>query len=157
MKASDLERVLAWRNHPDVRCYMFTQQEIPWEEHVRWFDRSRNDPSKRLLIVEQREVALGFVHFSDVTPGGIANWGFYTVPGAQKGAGKKIGATALNFAFQEFELSKVCGQALEYNEASIRLHKALGFQQEGVLRNQQRIDGAYFDLICFGILKNEWQ
>jgi RimJ/RimL family protein N-acetyltransferase len=54
-------------------------------------------------------------------------------------------------------LHKVCGQVLAGNEASIRLHLKLGFHQEGILRQQQRIGESYRDLVCFGILRQEWQ
>lgn len=38
MVYADLERVLAWRNHPDVRRYMYTQHEITLDEHQRWYE-----------------------------------------------------------------------------------------------------------------------
>ncbi len=95
---------------------------------------------------------MGFVQFSGVAPGGIADWGFYAAPEARKGSGSKLGVAALGFAFETLGLHKVCGQALDFNEASIRFHLRLGFQQEGVLREQKRIGGKYHDLICFGLL-----
>ncbi len=156
MEARDLTNVLAWRNHPDVRQYMLTKHEIALNEHRDWFERASNDPTRCLLIVEEDENPLGFVHFSNVAPGGIADWGFYAVPGAPKGAGRKLAGSALDHAFRTLRLHKVCGQALDFNEASIRFHHALGFQQEGVLRHQVRIDDLYHDLICFGLLVHEW-
>lgn len=156
MVNADLERVLAWRNHSEVRRYMLTQHEITLDEHRQWFERNSQDPMRRLLIVEEDDMALGFVHFKGVESGAISDWGFYAAPGVQKGSGRKLGMKALNFAFQELELHKVCGQALAFNEASVRFHRKLGFQQEGVLRQQLQIDGTYHDLICFGILHDEW-
>jgi UDP-4-amino-4,6-dideoxy-N-acetyl-beta-L-altrosamine N-acetyltransferase len=156
MAADDLERVLTWRNHPDIRHYMLTQHEITVDEHLRWFEHARNDPSKRIFIFEHRKRALGLIHFSGVAPGGIADWGFYTAPEAPKGLGRILGTTALDFAFQKLDLHKVCGQVLACNKASIRFHKTLGFSQEGVLRDQHFISDEYHDLICFGLLSQEW-
>ena len=156
MEFGDLERVLAWRNHPDVSRYMLSQHDISRDEHRHWFELASRDPTRRLLIVEDGESALGFVHFSGVASGAIADWGFYAAPDAPKGAGKMLGITAVDFAFQSLELHKICGRALGFNEASIRLHSALGFQQEGVLRDQHRIGSTYHDLICYGLLSHEW-
>lgn len=156
MERTDLQNVLEWRNHPEVRRYMLTQHEISFDEHCQWFERASSDPSCRLLIVEESRQALGFVQFSNVAPGSIADWGFYTVPGAHRGTGQKLGRTALVFAFQSLALHKVCGQALGFNSASIHFHHALGFHEEGVLRDQHRIDGIYHDLVCFGLLIHEW-
>ena len=156
MQRQDLERVLDWRNHPDIRRVMLTQHEITLPEHRVWFERSSADPAKRLLIVEEHGVPLGYVHFIGVATGAAADWGFYAAPDADKGSGRKLGRAALHFAFQGLGLHKVCGQALSFNHASVRFHRSLGFQQEGVLREQHLLGNAYHDLICFGLLRHEW-
>ena len=157
MVASDLERVLAWRNHPEVRRYMYTQHEITLEEHSRWFERATQDRSRHLLIFENDAAPLGFINIHQIATGGIADWGFYAAPDAPKGTGRQLGQAALQYAFQGAGLHKLCGQALGYNEKSIQFHLSLGFTQEGILR-QQHFDGQhYHDVVCFGLLANEWQ
>lgn len=154
--SEDLDLLLEWRNHPDVRRYMLSQHEISRQEHVSWFQRASSDASRRLLLVEEEDVPLGFVNFSGVAQGTAADWGFYAAPGAPKGAGAKIGTAALDLAFDALDLHKVCGQALAFNKASIRFHEKLGFTKEGLLREQHRIDGVYHDMICFGLIRSEW-
>jgi UDP-4-amino-4,6-dideoxy-N-acetyl-beta-L-altrosamine N-acetyltransferase len=156
LEASDLDRVLAWRNHPAVRAHMLTQHEIGIEEHRAWFARTGSDPSRCLLVLERDGEALGFVQFSQVSEGGAADWGFYAAPDAPQGTGTRLGQLALAHAFGALGLHKVCGQALDSNEASIRFHLRLGFRQEGVLREQHRVGGSYRDLVCFGLLRSEW-
>lgn len=157
MVASDLERVLAWRNHPEVRRYMYTQHEITLEEHSRWFERATQDRSRHLLIFEKDAVPLGFINIHQIATGGIADWGFYAAPDAPKGTGRQLGQAALQYAFKSAGLHKLCGQALGYNEKSIQFHLSLGFTQEGILR-QQHFDGQhYHDVVCFGLLASEWQ
>jgi len=156
MTHADLESVLSWRNHPDIRRCMFTQHEITLDEHRQWFERASRDETRRLLIVEEQGVAFGYVQFADVAPGAVSDWGFYVAHDASPGAGSKLGATALDFAFETLRLHKVCGQALGFNEASIRFHRKLGFREEGVLREQQRQYDGYADVLCFGLLQREW-
>lgn len=154
---SDLPMILSWRNHEEVRRHMFTQHEISLEEHSNWFFMAANNPTLRLMIVEDELGPFGYVQFSKVIPGGIADWGFYVRPDAVKGSGSRLGHAALNFAFLELGLHKVCGQAMVENEGSIAFHRKLGFIQEGVLRDQQRINDVYHSIICFGLLATEWQ
>ena len=156
VSSADLERMLVWRNQPQVRACMLNQHEISLDEHQQWFERCSKDPSRRLMIVEEGECPLGFVGFSGVEAGAVATWGFYAAPEAVKGAGTKLGLTALGFAFGELRLYKVCGHALAFNEASIRMHKKIGFRQEGLLRGQHKINENYHDIICFGLLREEW-
>jgi UDP-4-amino-4,6-dideoxy-N-acetyl-beta-L-altrosamine N-acetyltransferase len=156
MTAEDLELVLAWRNHQDVRRFMLTQHEITLAEHTRWFEQASNEQGRHLRIFEFGGKPLGFVHFSGSKKGGTANWGFYVAPYAPKGTGRRLGMVGLGFAFKAIGLHKVCGRALDFNDASIRFHRLLGFKQEGVLREQHRIGERYHDLICFGLLQREW-
>jgi RimJ/RimL family protein N-acetyltransferase len=107
-------------------------------------------------MVEELGSPIGYIKFVGVSDGGVADWGFYAHPDALRGTGRKIGKTALNYAFNELNLHKVRGQALAFNTRSIAFHQRLGFIKEGVLRDQYQIDGMYHDLICFGLIKQDW-
>lgn len=157
MVHSDLARVLAWRNNPCVRRYMYTQHEITLDEHRRWFERSLSDPKKHLLIFEFDHQPQGCVSFNEIGNGGIADWGFYAAPTSPQGSGRKLGFAALSHAFIQLKFHKICGQALAYNQRSILLHQSLGFQQEGVLRDQHFDGETYHNVICFGLLPEGWQ
>lgn len=156
MVHADLRQVLIWRNHPDVRRYMFTQHEITLDEHQRWFEGALLDPKKHLLIFEPDQQPLGFVNFTETLNGGISDWGFYISPNAPKGSGRQLGHAALNHAFGQLKLHKVCAQALAYNERSIQFHQSLGFQREGSLRDQHFDGKRYHHIIQFGLLSCEW-
>lgn len=153
----DLSMLLGWRNHPDVRRFMFTQHEISLDEHRKWFEKASQEVNRRLLIVECEQQPIGYVQFSNVTEGGVSDWGFYARPGAAKGTGRKLGVLALNYAFKSLNLHKVCGQAIEGNKASIAFHLSMGFALEGELREQQRIEDTYYSVFFFGLLASAWQ
>lgn len=157
MTSDDLQLVLSWRNHSSVRRYMFTQHEITLDEHQRWFAQASRNPGKHLLIYVAEESPVGFVQLSQSGGTPIADWGFYAAPDAPKGTGRNLGRAALGYAFEHLGLHKICGQALAYNEPSIRLHCALGFQQEGLLRDQHYDGQIYHDVLCFGLLISRWQ
>lgn len=157
MSREDLELVLDWRNHKDVRRHMYTQHEISREEHARWFDGASQDSSRHLLIFESNTIPLGFINIHESASRGVADWGFYAAPDAPKGTGHQLGRAALHYAFVEAALHKLCGQALAYNEPSIKFHLSQGFQQEGILRDQHFDGRNYHHVVCFGLLASEWQ
>ena len=157
MTQDDLEVVLAWRNHEQVRRFMYTQHEISMVEHRRWFDCASTDPKRHLLIYQVGDKALGFINIHEIASGGIADWGFYAAPDAPRGTGSALGYAVLQYVFQTLNLHKLCGQAIAFNEPSIRFHMKLGFLTEGVLQ-QQYFDGQnYHDVWCFGLLADSWQ
>jgi len=157
MRADDLARVLAWRNHPQIRRFMYTTHEISLEEHAAWFQRASADARKHLLIFEADGVPMGFANLNVATAGAIAEWGFYVAPDAPRGTGMRLGRTVLAHAFGPLGLHKVCGEALEFNERSINFHGRLGFRQEGVLRDQHFDGETYCSIVVFGLLSHEWK
>jgi UDP-4-amino-4,6-dideoxy-N-acetyl-beta-L-altrosamine N-acetyltransferase len=157
MRENDLKAVLRWRNHPGVRKCMLSPHEITMAEHLAWFDRSKKDDTRALLVVEEDGQMMGCVVFSNVSCAGTADWSFYVDPESLAGTGRKVCAACLDFAFNELQIHKVAGHVLDFNDASILTHLRLGFRQEGVLREHRLIDGKHLDLIVFGLLSFEWR
>ncbi len=156
MTEQDLDQVLQWRNHIDVRRFMFNQEEITFKEHRSWFKRISLDSHRHLLIFEIDGVPSGSISFNRHDTASVADWGFYMAPEAKKGLGRQLGFAALDYAFGKLGLHKVCGKALAFNERSIQFHLGLGFRQEAVLR-EQHFDGQNFhNVVCFGLLEHEW-
>jgi len=152
MRPDDLDAVLSWRNHPDVRRHMYTTHEIGIAEHRAWYERSAADPRRHLLIVEQAGQPLGFVHFTEAATDDVADWGFYAVPGAPPGTGRRLGAAALDHAFGTLGLRKVRGQALLSNERSQAMHRALGFTGEALPEPGHPVDS-----VGFGLTARQWR
>ncbi|QJD72423.1 UDP-4-amino-4,6-dideoxy-N-acetyl-beta-L-altrosamine N-acetyltransferase [Marinobacterium sp. LSUCC0821] len=157
MEESDLEQVLSWRNHPEIRRYMYSTHEIPMDEHCAWYASSSTDPRVELLIYEQGCKAQGFVNITRTGCANVADWGFYMAPDAPKGCGRDLGKQALDYAFTKLRLHKVCGEVLGVNTRSIAFHKSLGFTEEGRLREQHCDASKFHDVVCFGLLSSEWQ
>ena len=156
MQKTDLDMVRHWRNHPKVRQHMLTQHDISADEHAQWFDKVQQDAQRHVLLAFEHEQPLGLVHFSPSPTQGVMDWGFYLTPDAPAGSGSKLGRLALQFAFKEQHWHKVCGQVIASNTASCRFHRKLGFQLEGVLREQVWLNNEWLSLWCYGLLANEW-
>ncbi len=132
MTDADLELVLAWRNHPDVRQHMYTRNEISFEEHSRWFRGASVDPDRHLLILEVDTVPQGYINFR-CDGEGAAVWGFYLAPDAPKGTGRLLGEAATRYAFDILELERIWGEVLPDNLASQNFHLRHGFVLESIL------------------------
>jgi UDP-4-amino-4,6-dideoxy-N-acetyl-beta-L-altrosamine N-acetyltransferase len=130
MTAADLSLVREWRNHPEIRRFMFTQHEIGAEEHAAWFAKQSADESRKLLIFECGGIPLGFASLGRVAASEAWDWGFYLSPAAPKGTGRLLGRSVLNFAFSRPNIQTLRAQVLDFNERSIRFHRSLGFRQD---------------------------
>lgn len=74
----------------------------------------------------------------------------------RRGYGSQALRMLLRFAFAELNLFRVSAAAPEYNEAAIALLKKFGFTEEARRRQALDRDGRRWDLLVFGLLKEEW-
>lgn len=154
----EVELILAWRNAPAVRANMYTQHEISLEEHRRWWARIQGAEDQRYLMYESGGKPSGVVAFNRIDRASKnAFWAFYAAPDAAKGVGAKMEFLALEHAFGDLLLHKLQCEVLAFNAPVIKLHGKFGFKEEGVFKEQQKIDDAFVDVHRLGLLSSEWQ
>jgi RimJ/RimL family protein N-acetyltransferase len=73
-----------------------------------------------------------------------------------KGYGTEIMNLLLRYAFTELNLHRISLTVFEYNERAVRMYEKCGFKIEGRNRDYHFRDGRRWDLICMGILREEW-
>ena len=64
--------------------------------------------------------------------------------------------TMIRHAFEEHKLHKVVISCAIDNPRSRAVAERLGFTQEGILRQADRLHGRYVDIVFYGLLKEEW-
>ena len=74
-----------------------------------------------------------------------------------KGYGTQAMKLLLRFAFAELNLFRVSADVPEYNEGAMALLKKFGFVEEVRRRQALERDGRRWDLLVFGLLRDEWQ
>lgn len=156
---NDLDKMLEWRNLPEVSQYMYTDHVITADEHEAWFSRMMvSDTCKYWIIVSGGE-DVGVANIVQIDrQNSRCLWAFYLV-GNRKSSG--IAALAeydvLQFVFNNLGLHKLCCEVLDTNEIVADLHKSFGFVEEGRLREHICKGGAYHGVIELGILRHEWE
>lgn len=155
---ADLETILNWRNKDSIRKMMYTSRLISPDEHVKWFQQLQNNSSSRSLLFYYENRPYGVVNINRINPDNLTcDWGFYIgEQTAPKGLGTILGYKALEYIFEKLQIRKVSAEVLDYNEASIRFHRKLGFIEEGCLHEHVSKDGVYHDVILMGMFTRNW-
>lgn len=153
---TDSDMLLEWRNTPSIRQFMYSSHIIKPEEHQQWYNTIQNDSDRHPLVFLRNNIPSGFVNIGPIKPGGIAEWGFYAAPNSPRGTGKLLGSCVLEYAFCTLCLHKLCGEAVESNIASQRLHSSLGFRKEGELIDQFFDGHTYYTIVKFGLTAHQW-
>jgi UDP-4-amino-4,6-dideoxy-N-acetyl-beta-L-altrosamine N-acetyltransferase len=155
----DRDRVLVWRNSPEVSAYMYTDDIIAPDAHAQWLAAALTDHRRCYWIIEMDAAPVGVANLYDIDPiSRRASWAFYL--GDPSVRGKSIGAMVellvLDIAFGEMDLCKLWCEVLDTNIGVVRLHQRFGFRQEALLRRHVRKHGESHDVVGLGLLAEEW-
>jgi RimJ/RimL family protein N-acetyltransferase len=73
-----------------------------------------------------------------------------------KGYGQDAIRTVVEYGFRHRNLQRVWLTVTETNDRAVNAYKRCGFVEEGRLRQHVWNDGAHRDVICMGVLREEW-
>jgi UDP-4-amino-4,6-dideoxy-N-acetyl-beta-L-altrosamine N-acetyltransferase len=150
--------MLQWRNRPEVRKNMYTTHIISKDEHYKWYQKIKKDPTKIYFICMQNEDPAGVVYFTEINQSNRnAFWAFYSGNVGRKGIGSQMEFLALNYAFENLDLNKLNCEVLAFNEPVIALHRKFGFKVEGVFKQHHLTESGYVDVFRLAIFKSDWQ
>jgi RimJ/RimL family protein N-acetyltransferase len=165
-KRSDISYFLKWFNDPEVVQYVglyLPMTEMSEEKFIEELGTTRGR-SDVLLVIEAVEGnstrPIGSCGLHQISPKDH-NAIFGIAIGEKDYWSKRYGTEAarllVNYGFQQLNLHRISSTALAFNEGSIKLHKKLGFREEGRLRQAMFKNGQYHDVVQFGILRQEWK
>jgi RimJ/RimL family protein N-acetyltransferase len=166
IKRSDISYFLKWFNDPEVLQYLtlyLPMTEMSEEKFIEELGttRARSDALFVIEVIEgasTKPIGNCGLHQIDSKD---RNANFGIIIGEKdywsKGYGVEATRLVINYGFQQLNLHRIYSNAVAFNERSIKLHKKVGFREEGRLRQAMFKNGQYHDLLQFGILREEWK
>jgi len=167
LKRTDIANFLNWFNDVEVTQYLNFYLPMTEMAEEKWIE----DAGSRIqagtdvgFVIEAIEgdsakpigsIGLAGINPKDhgaslgITIGEKDYWG--------NGYGTEATRRILDYGFQQLNLHRISSSAFAFNERSIRLHKKVGFKEEGLQREAIFKNGQFHDLVMFGILWGEWK
>ena len=165
LQRADAQRTRVWRNDPEIRDailgYRFPVTEIMESQ---WYEKLLSDPggARALFGIEDLsdESLAGYIQLTAIE--WIHRTGILGISiGDKSRHGRGIGSEAillmLRYAFDCLNLRKIRSEVVGFNQRALRLHVRLGFREEGRLKEQIYLEGAYHDLHQMAILEREFR
>ena len=161
----DLEHLSAWVDDPFLERMVGSEflqaYKHVWDKSPAFFEAVLTDPTQVVLVIEAHRgwtKPVGVVRLFNIHL--LEGYAFLetiiTDPRAMKrGFGVEAGKLISYYGMDVLGLRRIEAKVYEYNTLSMNSLRRNGFRQEGVLR-QAGFDGRrYWDLVIFGILKEE--
>lgn len=155
----DRERLLAWRNSPEVATYMYSDHPIGRDEHDRWFDSIPGRRDRRYWIIEVNDEPVGLVNLADIdATHRRCAWAYYLASPNVRGlgVGSYVEYWAIEHVFNQLGFNKLWCEVLLSNEAVWKLHELYGFQREALFRDHVIKGGRPADVVGLGLLARDW-
>lgn len=125
---SDVDLLFGWANDDAVRANAFHTEKIPYEDHVRWFEKMMANASVYQYILCEDETPVGQIRVSVEQEGAIID---YSVSSDQRHKG--YGSEMLRMVQKQMTaeqitcVTKLIGQVKYENYASAKAFEKCGF------------------------------
>lgn len=144
-------------NRPEIRVPLgratpttLADQRSAWE--------SGGADRLRLLVVADGD-RVGLVTLTGIDgENAHAHLGYWVLPGHRRqGYARDAVGTVLDHAFGERRLHTVVAHVYAFNEASVALLEALGFEETGRYPDWEYHDGAFHDDLVYATTRDRWE
>ena len=172
VRRSDIQYFLKWFNDHDVIQYLSFYLPMTEMAEEKWIEDLGTNRTKAAFVVEAIEGESGkpfdFAQGKPIGSIGLDNISlkdhnatFGIAIGDKdywsKGFGTEAARLIINYGFEQLNLHRINSSVIGFNERSYRLHKRLGFTEEGRQREAIFKNGKFYDHVVLGILKEEWK
>jgi RimJ/RimL family protein N-acetyltransferase len=155
---TDLRRCVKWFSDPEVIRFLGRNSPVTMAEEERWFRAYERRTDEQIFAIEVAGDHIGNlglhkidrVHRKAEVGIVIGEPTFWS-----KGYGTEAMRLALRYGFDDLGLSKVSLDVLETNVRAIRTYERLGFQREGLHRDEAYKDGRFVNVIRMSLLARE--
>jgi [ribosomal protein S5]-alanine N-acetyltransferase len=161
----DWPAVLAYQTHPDyLQYYHWTERtEADVRAFVEMFvAQQQKQPRTQFqlaVLLRSSHQLIGNCGIRLASPGAHeADIGYEIAPQHWgNGYATEAAHAIVHYGFTELNLHRIWSWCIADNRGSVRVLEKLGMYQEGRLRHKERFKGRWWDVLTFGILKDEWQ
>lgn len=135
VKSDDLEKLIEWRNHDQIRKWFFNKDIITLEKQRAWYENYLNDEKDIMFIIEEiRDIRepIGACALYDINyETGTAEFGRLMI-GNFKARGKGNGLKSVNaaccFGFKRLKMEKIILEVFENNISALKIYLQAGFK-----------------------------
>jgi len=162
VKVEDAATIVQWRNDFDLKYLAGVKpiDQASLETEIN-FAINSEDEAFIMVVKKLNDEPIGYIRLNRMPSESFKDilW-LRMVIGKKEECGKGYGGEALrlvlDWLFNELNIHKVECETFNYNVRAIHFFEKVGFKREGLRRKGHFYNGEYYDVIMFGLLKEEY-
>ena len=157
LSSEEREMVLNWRNHEDIRKWMYSDNIISLNEHINFIDQLVENTNNFYWVVKNKDgIYFGTIYLNRTDfKNKHAYIGIYANPYNEiKNKGYLLIQSIKSLAFEIAGLHTLKLEVIDNNQKAINFYKKSGFAEEGRLKEFVFKDEQWHDVIFMGIIKD---
>ncbi|MEK7387180.1 MAG: GNAT family protein, partial [candidate division NC10 bacterium] len=165
LQPEDLEYLSDWAEDPFIERMVGSEflnaYKHVYDKDPSFYEATLTDPTQVVLVIEANRgwtKPIGLARLFNIHL--LEGYCFFEVmltdqKAIRRGFGVEAGKLISYYGVDVLGLRRIEAKVYEYNRLSANSLRRNGFQQEGVLRKAGYQDGRFWDVLVFGILKDE--
>ncbi len=158
----DLDKLVVWINDPEIRQFLASYLPQSPQDEKQWLENMAKKKDTDLtfaIVLTENDEMIGVVGLHKIDHrSGTATTG--TLIGRKdlwgKGYGSEAKMVLLDYAFGTLNLRKINTSVFATNPRSLKCQKKCGYQPEGVLKQQRRLNHEWIDEVLLAVFREDF-
>jgi len=149
----EIRLILEWRNHDNIRKWMYHQDIIPLEKHIQFIENLKADDTKQYWLVKRKGMDIGVISIVNIE-NETGEFGYYLAPFLhQSDLSVEFYYNSLLFLFEKIKIEELYGYAIVTNKSANSLATLFKFEKKEIKKD---IDGELIDFFHLKINRVKW-
>ena len=158
----DLDKLVVWINDPEIRRFLASYLPQSPQDEKQWLENMAKKKDTDLvfaIVLKENNEQIGNIGLHGINHRqGTAHTG--TLIGRKdlwsKGYGSEAKMILLDYAFGTLNLRKINTSVFATNPRSLKCQKKCGYQPEGVLKQQRRLNHEWVDEVLLAVFREDF-
>lgn len=159
-RKSDIPKKVEWINNPENNQFLHYDIPICVEKTEKWFDNHQNEDTRYDAIIEADGVPVGTIGLLSIDRKN-SKAEYYIAMGETdykgKGVAKEASRLILNYGFNQLGLNRIYLFTEVENVAAQKLFEKVGFEREGLIKQDIKRKERFKDRIMYAILRKDYE
>lgn len=128
LSLDEKKMILEWRNHPDVKKWMYNQEDIKLDDHLSFIESLKQRDNKLYFLVKQNNENIGVIDFTQIIKNESVHMGLYVNPSVFA-KGKILINAIINYSFNILKVKKIISEVFVENKRAHEVYIKFNFQE----------------------------